>query len=447
MTMPKRRSARLVRALLCLALVIVASSCGPAAGSPEVPPTTELPTPAAATPRPTFTPISAASGSTPTDAAPQATAEAPTLAAPADPTAEPSAEPTAAPTARPAKSMHMASPEYGMQAFMWWRPEVASRDLQAIRDAGFTWVKVGFGWRDIEGAGKGVFDWSRTDRIVEMANAENIDLLVRVDHQPGWTSGAFPLNGPPANVQDLADFLGAMASRYAGRVRAYQVWNEPNLAREWGGQEPNPGDYVKMLRRAYQAIKAADPNAMVISAGLSPTGSWGPEARPDDWYLQAMYDAMGGSSNGYFDVLGAHGAGYKSPPEIDPAEVAANPDLGGHRAFAFRRVEDLRAIMVQNGDANKQVALLEFGWTSDPRPESPYNWHAVSEEQKAEYLVRAYQFAKQNWSPWIGVMSLIYMADPDWTPNDEQYWWAITTPSYPELSPRPAYIALSNMPK
>ena len=61
--------------------------------------------------------------------------------------------------------------------------------------------------------------------------------------------------------------------------------------------------------------------------------------------------------------------------------------------------------------------------------------------------MRAYQFAKQNWSPWIGVMSLIYMADPDWTPNDEQYWWAITTPSYPELSPRPAYIALSNMPK
>jgi len=341
----------------------------------------------------------------------------------------------------------MASPEYGMQAFMWWRPEVASRDLQAIRDAGFGWVKVGFGWRDIEGAAKGVFDWSRTDYIVEQANSEGIDLLVRIDHQPGWAGGAFPLNGPPDDLSDLGDFLTALTTRYRGRVRAYQVWNEPNLAREWGGRVPDPGQFVEMLRVAYAAIKAGDPDAMVISGGLSPTGSWTDEARPDDWYLRSMYEAMGRDSTGYYDVLGAHGAGYKSPPEIDPAEVEANPDLGGHRAFAFRRIEDLRAIMVEYGDADKQVALLEFGYTSDPRPESPYNWHAVSEETKAEYLVRAYQFAKENWSPWIGVMSLIYMADPDWTPDDEQYWWAITTPSYPELDPRPAYTALREMAK
>jgi len=341
----------------------------------------------------------------------------------------------------------MASPEYGIQAFLWWRPEVASRDLQAIRQAGFTWVKQGFGWRDIEGAGKGVYDWSRTDTIVDLANAEGIDLLVRIDHQPAWAGGGFPLNGPPDDLQDLADFLSALAGRYRGRIRAYQIWNEPNLAREWGGQLPDPGAYVALLRTAYGAIKAADPHAMVISAGLSPTGSWTDEARPDDWYLQSMYEAMGSNSDGCFDVLGAHGAGYKSPPEIDPDEVAADEDLGGHRAFAFRRVEDLRAIMVQYGDADKQIALLEFGWTSDPRPDSPYNWHAVSEETKAEYLVRAYQYAREHWAPWIGLMSTIYIADPDWTPDDEQYWWAITEPGYPELRPRPAYTALQNMAK
>jgi len=433
-----RRALSVVFAGLVVTLMLVPLGCGSASDEPDPSPTADVAAQSTAEPAPTLPP-----GAAPT--------LVPTVTPTADvvptATAEPSEIPAKEPTADPARSLHMDSPEYGMQAFLWWRPEVASRDLQAIGDAGFGWCKVNFGWRDIEGADKDIYDWSRTDAIVEMANSESIDLLVRIDHQPAWAGGNFPVNGPPDNYGHLADFLTALATRYRGRIRAYEVWNEPNLAREWGGQVPDPGAYVQMLGIAHQAIKAADPNAMVISAGLSPTGSWTDEARPDDWYLRSMYEAMGHNSDGYFDALGAHGAGFKSPPETDPAVVEANPDLGGHRAFAFRRVEDLRAIMVEYGDSAKQVALLEFGWTSDPRPDSPYNWHAVSEDTKADYLVRAYQYAKENWSPWIGVMSLIYVCDPDWTSNDEQYWWAITYPGYPELQPRPAYLALMNMPK
>jgi hypothetical protein len=341
----------------------------------------------------------------------------------------------------------MDSPEYGMQIFPWWRPEVGSRDLQLVRDAGFGWAKVNFGWRDIEGAGKGVFDWSHTDPIVKMANDEGIDLVIRIDHQPVWAGGGYPVNGPPDNLQDLADFFTALVTRYKGRIRAYEVWNEPNLAREWGGRVPDPAGYVQMLEVCYAAIKAADPNAMVISAGLSPTGTWSDAARPDDWYLETMYVLMNGQSDRYFDVLGLHAPGFKAAPETDPAQAEGNPELGNTRAFVFRHVEDMREIMVRYGDADKQVAILEFGWTSDPRPDSPYNWHAVSEEVKADYLVRAYRYAEENWSPWIGLMSLIYISDPDWTENHEQYWWAITYPGWPEFKPRPAYEALKAMPK
>jgi hypothetical protein len=440
----------LVAVLLVWAL---ATACSPQAATvaPTAVPAVPAPT---MTLKPTFTAAAPAAPTSAPTSAPVATTAVPVAAAAATlaPTLTPKAvAPTAAPAPPPAvpatKSLRMNSPEYGMQAFMWWRPEVGTRDLQVIRGAGFTWCKVNFGWRDIEGAAKGAFDWSRTDRIVEMANGDSVDLIVRIDHQPSWAGGAFPGNGPPDNPQDLADFLKAIATRYKGRVRAYEVWNEPNLSREWGGKLPDPGAYAKLLKLAYSALKAADPNVMVISAGLSPTGSWTTESRPDDWYLESMYIAMGGKSEGYFDVLGAHGAGYKSPPERDPAEVAANKDLGGHRAFCFRRVEDLRAIMVKNGESNKQIALLEFGWTSDPRPDSPYNWHQVSEEVKADYFVRAYRYAKANWAPWIGLMSLIYVADPDWTKDHEQYWWAITEPSYPNFKPRPAYNALKAMPK
>ncbi|NLT74588.1 MAG: cellulase family glycosylhydrolase [Chloroflexi bacterium] len=423
--------------LVACALVFIAA-CTP---QETAPPSVSSESLSQRTPRPTFTALA----NTPSPSAAETGSTPSAGVDPAQPSTEPSATPEA-PSTPIVKPMQMASPEYGMQAFLWWRPEVASRDLQVISDAGFVWVKVNFGWREIE-LEKGGYDWSHTDSIVSMANAEGLDIIARIDYQPEWAGGGYPTSGPPDDPQDLADFLSALATRYAGRIRAYQIWNEPNLGREWGGQTPDPGAYVKLLKLAYDAVKAADPHAMVISAGMSPTGTWDEQTRPDDWYVESMYIAMGGSSEGYFDVLGAHGAGYLSPPETDPATVEADPALGGHRSMAFRRVEDLRAIMVKYGDENKQIALLEFGWTSDPRPESPYHWHAVSEETKAEYLVRAYQYARDKWSPWIGVMSLIYVADPDWTPDNEQYWWAITEPGYPTFVPRPAYLALQAMAK
>ena len=56
----------------------------------------------------------------------------------------------------------------------------------------------------------------------------------------------------------------------------------------------------------------------------------------------------------------------------------------------------------------------------------------------------AYAFARENWQPWIGLMTTIYLADYTWTEENEQYWWAITLP---DGTPRPAYYALQRMEK
>lgn len=359
------------------------------------------------------------------------------------PSATPSAHRPATKTPAPTEegpTRTFDSPEYGVQAFMFWKPDIAQRDLRLIKEMGFGWVKQGFAWRDIEPFEGAEPDWWKPDQVVEQVEAAGLQLLARLDRQPFWSQEEEypPLeNAPPADLQDFGRFCGAMAERYRGRIAAYQVWNEPNLSREWGGEPPDPVTYAELLRVCYEAIKEADPQAIVISAGLAPTGTTPPVAMPDTQYLEEMYDA---GAAAYFDVLGANAPGYAAPPEMSPAEAETEY---GHRFFTFRRVEDLREIMVANGDAGKQIAILEMGWTTD-QLHSEYSWFAVDEETQAEYLVRAYQYAREQWEPWIGLMTTIYIADYDWTPENEQWWWSIVLP---DGTPRPAYHALREMEK
>lgn len=349
----------------------------------------------------------------------------------------------------------MTSPDYGAQAFLWWKAEIADRDLDLMREAGFNWVKQSLAWETIEGAGQGEFDWSVSDRVVTHVNDKGLKLLARVGMDPDLAQ--FWAGHPPQNADAYAAYVGAVAQRYnctataVGCIQALQIWNEPNLAREWGGNRPNPAEYAAFLQKAYRAIKTVHPDAIVISAGMAPTGDDSAIAMPDDKFYDQMYQAMGGNSTGYFDMLGVHGAGYASPPEIDPADVAANQALGGYRFFAFRHVEDIRAIMVKYGDTSKQIVLLEFGWTYD-KVNPSYRWHGagagIDEFVQADYLKRAYVYAAANWRPWIGLMNLLTMPNLDWTndgnPQDEeQYWWAIMDPSpIDQKYWRPAYIVL-----
>jgi len=368
----------------------------------------------------------------------------------ADPTPAPAPTPTSWPI-----PYRFDSPAYGVSTHLWWDRWAARGDetrpgqWQLIQDAGFGWAKQKLAWRDVEGILPGHYDWWAADQLVEEAEAAGVALIFRIDRPPVWAlpQGMTSDNGPPVDPADLQSFCYAVASRYRGRVAGYQVWNEPNLAREWGGFPPDPAAYVALLRACYVGVKAADPQALVISAGLAPTGTTLPDAIPDTEYLTAMYAA---GAAPYFDLLGLNAPGYKAPPEIAP-EIAADPaqGYGGQRFFCFRHVEDMRAIMEQHGDGHKQVALLEFGWTTDQNPDHhDYVWFAVTPEEQADYLVRAFAYAREHWSPWIGPMFVWNMPDPSWTPDNEEFWWAIVDPfHWDEGLPRPAYEALRQMEK
>jgi hypothetical protein len=335
-----------------------------------------------------------------------------------------------------------------VHVFLWGNASTTARDLQAASDGGFNWVKQRFEWRNIEGKNKGDFEWNEPDRIVDAISKAGLKVIARVDDQPKWASSTilWPGNGPPDNPNDWTDFLTALASRYKGRIQAYEVWNEPNLDREWGDKQPDADQYTALLRSSYAAIKAADPRALVISAGLSPTTENDAHAIPDAQFLQRMY-ADGASSS--FDVLGVHAQSFKAEACADPATVAQSADLTNgdpsspelRRSYAFRHVEDLRTVMLEHGDSAKQMSIMEMGATTDTRPGSPYAWFAVDRDQQGARLVSQFQCARQGWSPWIGVITVIYIPDPHWSQLDEQYWWAIANP---DGTPRPAYTALKH---
>ncbi len=333
------------------------------------------------------------------------------------------------------------SPDFGLSMFLWSQPATTDRDLKLATGAGFRWQKSLFQWRLIEGAGKGRFDWTEADRLVRASNAAGVKIVGRLDFQPTWARRDGAHNGPPDNYQDYADFVSAFVSRYkagssVGQVHAIEIWNEVNLDREWGDQPINQqqaADYVRFLGTAYRAAKTADPNVVVVTAGLSPTGVTNGRSADDLTYLQWLYDAgLKGGVN--YDVLGAHGN-----TQAPCVECALNSlPAFGHPSFYFRRIEQLRDVMVKAGDASRQIWLLEFGWTSD-RIHPAYSWFAISEDQKAQNVVKAYQYARENWAPWMGVMTLWTLVDPSWNTDREEYWWGITNA---DGSARPAYTAI-----
>src|SRR5438105_6668999 len=111
-------------------------------------------------------------------------------------------------------TLPMGSPEYGMQAFLWWRQDTMDRDIGLVKKAGFSWVKQNFGWRDIETA-KGQFNWGRPDRIVLSTNDAGVDMVVRLDFAPDWAAPGCHsddpskdlIQGPPKDLQDYANFV------------------------------------------------------------------------------------------------------------------------------------------------------------------------------------------------------------------------------------------------
>jgi GH35 family endo-1,4-beta-xylanase len=299
--------------------------------------------------------------------------------------------------------------------------------LSLIHDAGCSFVVQHFDWSQIEPL-PGEYFWEYPDSVVRACQHYGLNLVVRLDQPPGWALASGE-DGLPVDVKAYAGFVSRVAQRYQGRVEAYVIWNEPNLAQEWGGRAPDPQGYVELLRAAHLAVEENDPQALVVSAGLAPTNRLDQTAVDDRVFLEAMYEAGAGE---FFDVLGAHPYGFAYPPD-DPHD--------SHEGLNFARLEDLREILVAFGEVDKPVWATEVGWTTEAVSEEQA-WLVVTEEEQAAYLVGAFEKTAEEW-PWLERIA-VWNLSAGLEADDEKRGYSIVDDQY---EPRPAYEALAAMPK
>ena len=259
--------------------------------------------------------------------------------------------------------------------------------------AAHNWPSVGFGtfrtwdvyphvsWADINTT-KGVYDWTNLDNLVSLAHSHGVDLIYTFGRTPAWASsnptGSCPSNPdgscyPPSNQQDWKDFVAGISARYAGTIKYWELWNEPNASNFWAG---TTAQMVTMAQDAYPIIKAGDSGA-VLSPAPQGTGAY----RWMDEYL-----AAGGGA--YADVVTFHGYLGSSNGVADPPENIAS------------LIANMKGIMASYGQGSKELWDTEHSWGNDA--------NLADQDHQAAWLARhvivswSTGVARSVWYLWDG---------------------------------------------
>lgn len=246
------------------------------------------------------------------------------------------------------------------------------------------WPKVKFGswrlwdayvqWTHLEPA-RGKWDFTRLDRYVELAETNNVSVLLPLGLSPQWAS-ARPRErssyGPgraaePASIDDWRDYVRMVGQRYKGKIKTYEIWNEPNSKEFFSG---TPTKLIELTCEASRILKAIDPAIVVVSPAYTGKQNIG--------QLETFLAAGGDKC---IDVVAYHLYTPVSPPEAIPPLVEA-----------------IRQVMKRQGVDHLPLWNTESGWFIEnadgtPKGRVPDAWLRVSAVQSADYVARAYLLA------------------------------------------------------
>ena len=269
-----------------------------------------------------------------------------------------------------------------------------SSEMGLMAADGVESLRVPAFWNELQPT-RPVTDFSLLDRVVGDAAARGLRVMPTVVGTPRWARlRAGDAYSPPRRPSDYAAILTALVRRYGPggafwsahpelrplTIREWQVWNEPSLRGYWSIQ-PFARAYVTLLRAAHRAIKAADPGAVVVLAGL-PNLSWVD--------LGKIYRAGG---RRWFDVAAVHP--YTS--------LVSN---------VVRIVQLNRGTMARYHDARKPILVGELSWSSGRGQVRESNGFLTTTERgQAQRIAQAlpalarvrvrYRIAQVFWFDWL----------------------------------------------
>jgi polysaccharide biosynthesis protein PslG len=218
-------------------------------------------------------------------------------------------------------------------------------------------------WANIETA-PGVYNFHWLDQWLAQSQTHNVTLLYTFVDVPQFyssvptdTTCSYVTNGaggchPPKDLnadgtgtnQAFRNFVTAMVQHVGNRIQYWEVWNEPNQLTAWQATDPVNHPYNQLLRMqadAYQIIKAANPDALILTP--PPVGF--PYGAP---HWEAGYLAAGGANNA--DVIAFHSYVHKW--------IMGNQPVPENVALA---VTNMVATM-QKYNVTKPLWITESGW-------------------------------------------------------------------------------------
>jgi hypothetical protein len=247
--------------------------------------------------------------------------------------------------------------------------------MRMMEQAGVTWLKVQIPWKDMQPDGPGTRRdefLQRAEQYLEDASRRGFNVMVSVVKAPAWARSTNAEDGPPDNPQHLADFITLLLNEISADAQrpilgdyidAVEVWNEPNLLREWQGTLPFSGaGYMQLFAPAYDAVRAYSPTIGVITGGLAPTSTSGFSVDDRD-YLRQMFAAGLGN---YPDVsIGVHPYSWGNSPDAVCCNVVEGRGWDDDPHFFFAdTMREYRQIAANNGRAGMPLWITELGWAS-----------------------------------------------------------------------------------
>jgi hypothetical protein len=322
---------------------------------------------------------------------------------------------------------------------------VRAQALSRIRATGATVVRIPVEWRsivsrdppvgfDASDPASSTYDFGVVDAAVRETVGAGLTPLLVVLRAPAFAEApsrwpyAYPGSWAP-NPAAFGEFATALARRYDGsfpdpwrpgaalpRVRLFQAWNEPNLARYLGPQwivqgrhwsAFSPLVYRRLLNAFYLAVKTVRPSDVVIAAGIAPNGEPAGVGRMTPLrFLSAMLCLEGDRRKGcseppHFDVLAFHPLSFAGPddPAASSQDVAIS-DIAKITSL-LARAKRLHTALPQG---SKPVWVTELNWES-----APQTARGVPRRLQARWISRALH---RLWIAGVALADWQFLVDP-----------------------------------